>query len=41
MHYSTELYGRLKQETGQDTSWREVGGIAWRLPQSAWKRSNL
>src|SRR5512144_808724 len=27
MHYSTELYGRLKAETGQDTSWREVGGI--------------
>src|SRR4029450_7747985 len=27
MHYSTELYGRLKLETGQDTSWREVGGI--------------
>src|SRR4029079_16597861 len=33
MHYSTELYGRLKSETGQDTSWREVGGI--RLASSA------
>ena len=33
MHYSTELYGRLKAETGQDTSWREVGGI--RLASSA------
>jgi 4-methylaminobutanoate oxidase (formaldehyde-forming) len=33
MHYSTELYGRLKAETGQDTSWREVGGM--RLASSA------
>jgi sarcosine dehydrogenase len=27
MHYSTELYRRLKQETEQDTGWREVGGL--------------
>jgi glycine cleavage system T protein len=27
MHYSTDLYRSLKAETGQDTSWREVGGI--------------
>jgi glycine cleavage system T protein len=27
MHYSTDLYRQLKEETGQDTSWREVGGI--------------
>lgn len=27
MHYSTDLYRSLKTETGQDTSWREVGGI--------------
>ncbi len=27
MHYSTDLYRNLKKETGQDTSWREVGGI--------------
>jgi 4-methylaminobutanoate oxidase (formaldehyde-forming) len=27
MKYSAELYGRLKQETGQDTGWRQVGGI--------------
>src|ERR1041384_6315735 len=33
MHYSTDLYRRLKEETGQDTSWREVGGI--RLASSA------
>ncbi|HET9588639.1 MAG TPA: FAD-dependent oxidoreductase [Anaerolineales bacterium] len=33
MHYSTDLYRRLKQETGVDTSWREVGGI--RLASSA------
>jgi sarcosine dehydrogenase len=33
MHYSTGLYGRLKAETEQDTSWREVGGI--RLASSA------
>jgi len=33
MHYSTDLYRRLKAETGVDTSWREVGGL--RLASSA------
>ena len=33
MHYSTDLYRKLKTETGQDTSWREVGGV--RLASSA------
>jgi 4-methylaminobutanoate oxidase (formaldehyde-forming) len=33
MHYSTDLYRRLKTETGVDTSWREVGGV--RLASSA------
>lgn len=33
MHYSTDLYRKLKAETGVDTSWREVGGI--RLASSA------
>ena len=33
MSYSTELYRRLKDETGVDTGWREVGGI--RLASSA------
>ncbi|MGB7875569.1 MAG: FAD-dependent oxidoreductase [Anaerolineales bacterium] len=33
MHYSTELYKRLKNETGQDPAWREVGGL--RLASSA------
>jgi len=27
MYYSTELYRRLKDETGVDTGWREVGGL--------------
>src|SRR4030067_1008764 len=27
MKYSTELYRRLKEETGVDTGWREVGGL--------------
>jgi 4-methylaminobutanoate oxidase (formaldehyde-forming) len=27
MYYSTDLYRRLKKETGQDTGWREVGGL--------------
>ena len=27
MYYSTDLYRRLKAETGQDTGWREVGGL--------------
>jgi 4-methylaminobutanoate oxidase (formaldehyde-forming) len=33
MHYSTDLYRKLKDETGVDTSWREVGGL--RLASSA------
>ncbi len=33
MHYSTDLYRRLKDETGVDTGWHEVGGI--RLASSA------
>ncbi|MBM3126629.1 MAG: FAD-dependent oxidoreductase [Chloroflexi bacterium] len=33
MHYSTDLYRKLKAETGIDTSWREVGGV--RLASSA------
>jgi 4-methylaminobutanoate oxidase (formaldehyde-forming) len=33
MHYSTDLYRKLKQETDQDTGWREVGGL--RLASSA------
>ena len=33
MNYSTNLYRSLKAETGQDTSWREVGGV--RLASSA------
>src|SRR4030067_2078481 len=27
MSYSTDLYRQLKEETGQDTGWREVGGV--------------
>jgi 4-methylaminobutanoate oxidase (formaldehyde-forming) len=27
MYYSTDLYRRLKAETGIDTGWREVGGL--------------
>jgi glycine cleavage system T protein len=27
MYYSTELYRNLKEETGVDTGWREVGGV--------------
>lgn len=27
MYYSTELYRSLKEETGVDTGWREVGGV--------------
>ncbi len=27
MYYSTDLYRKLKDETGVDTGWREVGGI--------------
>lgn len=33
MHYSTELYRSLKDETGHDPAWREVGGL--RLASSA------
>lgn len=33
MSYSTDLYRRIKDETGVDTGWREVGGI--RLASSA------
>ena len=33
MQYSTDLYGRLKAETGQDTGWRMTGGV--RLASSA------
>ena len=39
MHYSTDLYRRLKDETGQDTSWREVGGL--RLASSADRMEDL
>ncbi len=39
MHYSTDLYRRLKDETGQDTSWREVGGL--RLASSAERMEDL
>lgn len=39
MHYSTDLYRNLKAETGQDTSWREVGGI--RLASSAERMEEL
>ncbi|MGW8225772.1 MAG: GcvT family protein [Anaerolineales bacterium] len=27
MYYSTDLYRQLKEETGVDTGWREVGGL--------------
>jgi len=27
MYYSTDLYRKLKEETGVDTGWREVGGL--------------
>ena len=39
MHYSTDLYRRLKQETDQDTGWREVGGL--RLASSAERMEDL
>src|SRR4030066_2276344 len=39
MHYSTELYRKLKQETEQDTGWREVGGL--RLASSADRMQDL
>jgi 4-methylaminobutanoate oxidase (formaldehyde-forming) len=39
MSYSTDLYRRLKDETGQDTGWREVGGI--RLASSTERMQDL
>ena len=39
MSYSTDLYRRLKEETGQDTGWREVGGI--RLASSIERMEDL
>src|SRR4030066_839647 len=39
MPYSTELYRKLKQETEQDTGWREVGGL--RLASSAERMQDL
>jgi glycine cleavage system aminomethyltransferase T/glycine/D-amino acid oxidase-like deaminating enzyme len=39
MYYSTDLYRRLKAETGQDTGWREVGGL--RLASSAERMQDL
>jgi glycine cleavage system T protein len=37
--YSTDLYRRLKAETGQDTGWREVGGL--RLASSSERMEEL
>jgi 4-methylaminobutanoate oxidase (formaldehyde-forming) len=39
MYYSTELYKRLKEETGVDTGWREVGGL--RLASSAERMEDI
>src|SRR4030067_142814 len=39
MYYSTDLYRRLKNETGVDTGWREVGGL--RLASSAERMEDL
>jgi glycine cleavage system aminomethyltransferase T/glycine/D-amino acid oxidase-like deaminating enzyme len=39
MYYSTDLYRRLKDETGQDTGWREVGGL--RLASSPERMESL
>ena len=39
MYYSTDLYSRLKGETGQDTGWRAVGGL--RLASSAERMQEL
>ncbi len=39
MHYSTDLYRKLKAETDQDTGWREVGGL--RLASSAERMEDL
>ncbi len=39
MSYSTDLYRRLKDETGIDTGWREVGGV--RLASSPERMEDL
>ncbi len=39
MQYSVDLYSRLKAETGQDTGWRQVGGI--RLASSPERMQSL
>ncbi len=39
MYYSTDLYRKLKEETGVDTGWREVGGI--RLASSPERMEDL
>lgn len=39
MKYSTDLYRKLKDETGQDTGWREVGGL--RLASSPQRMQEL
>ena len=39
MHYSTDLYRRLKDETGHDPAWREVGGL--RLASSPERMEDL
>jgi glycine cleavage system T protein len=39
MKYSTDLYRKLKDETGQDTGWREVGGL--RLASSPQRMEEL
>lgn len=39
MFYSTDLYRKLKDETGVDTSWREVGGL--RLASSPERMEDL
>lgn len=39
MYYSTDLYRRLKDETGHDPAWREVGGV--RLASSSERMQDL
>ncbi len=39
MHYSTDLYRRIGEETGVDTGWREVGGL--RLASSPERMQDL
>jgi glycine cleavage system T protein len=39
MYYSTDLYRRLKDETGHDPAWREVGGL--RLASSPERMEDL